>query len=62
METKLLWSPPADFQGQSNLTQYIKWLNDNRGLSFSSYHELWKWSVNQLEDFWSSIFEYFDIS
>ncbi|MEM9389608.1 MAG: acetoacetate--CoA ligase [Bacteroidota bacterium] len=62
METKLLWSPPADFQDQSNLTQYLKWLNDTKGLSFSGYHELWKWSVNELEDFWRSIFEYFDIS
>jgi acetoacetyl-CoA synthetase len=39
----------------------MKWLAQNKKLSFSDYHDVWKWSVNNLEDFWESVWEYFDI-
>jgi acetoacetyl-CoA synthetase len=39
----------------------MDWLAERRGLSFESYADLWAWSVNQVEDFWASIWEYFDI-
>ncbi|WP_276374040.1 acetoacetate--CoA ligase [Chryseolinea sp. H1M3-3] len=57
----MLWSPSQDFIEQSNLHHYQQWLVDNKNLSFSSYQELWKWSVDNLEDFWESIFQYFDV-
>ena len=57
----MLWSPSQDFIEHSNLSHYIKWLAQNKKLSFSDYHNLWKWSVNNLEDFWESIWEYFNI-
>ncbi len=57
----MLWSPSKDFIEQSNLHHYQQWLAENKKLSFASYHELWKWSVDNLEDFWESIFQYFDV-
>jgi len=39
----------------------MKWLAQNKKLPFSDYHDLWKWSVNNLEDFWESIWEFFNI-
>lgn len=62
MEAKLLWSPSTDFKGQSNLTHYMEWLADQKNLHFSDYDGLWQWSVDQPEVFWTSIFEYFNIS
>ena len=40
---------------------YRQWLKDTRGLSFSSYDEMWRWSVTDLDGFWQSIWDYFAI-
>jgi acetoacetyl-CoA synthetase len=39
----------------------MEWLKDERRLSFASYQDLWRWSVTDIEDFWETIWEYFDI-
>jgi acetoacetyl-CoA synthetase len=57
----LLWSPTDKFKQDSNLYQYMQWLQHSRNLSFEDYHELWQWSVKQTDDFWISLFEYFNI-
>jgi acetoacetyl-CoA synthetase len=56
-----LWTPPADAREHTRIGQYMAWLEETRGLAFEDYEALWRWSVDQLEDFWSSIWEYFDI-
>jgi acetoacetyl-CoA synthetase len=43
------------------MTRYLSWLSAERGRSFSSYDEAWRWSVEDLEGFWSSIWEYFGL-
>lgn len=40
---------------------YQDWLRDQRGLRFDSYDALWRWSVTDLDAFWQSIWDYFDI-
>lgn len=40
---------------------YQDWLRDNRGLVFDSYDALWQWSVNDLDAFWQSIWDYFEL-
>ena len=39
----------------------MDWLRQHRGLDFERYTELWHWSVSDLEGFWSSIWEFFDV-
>jgi acetoacetyl-CoA synthetase len=56
-----LWEPSATIKQQANITHYRQWLTREKGLSFGSYEELWEWSVNHLEDFWASLWDYFDI-
>ena len=41
--------------------RYLAWLERERGLSFASYDELWRWSVSDLEGFWSSVWEFFEV-
>jgi acetoacetyl-CoA synthetase len=50
-EGELLWEP----HGPSKLADYI----EERG--FSSYDELWRWSVEDLEGFWGSLWERFEV-
>ena len=45
----------------THLDRYRQWLQSTRGLRFSSYDELWQWSVDELEAFWASIWDYFEM-
>ncbi|HQR97345.1 MULTISPECIES: acetoacetate--CoA ligase [unclassified Polaromonas] len=40
---------------------YQNWLRDTRQLSFDNYDALWRWSVTDLDAFWQSIWDYFDL-
>jgi len=60
-EGDLLWTPSPEWIARSNLTAYMHWLKERRGLAFASYKELHRWSVEHLEDFWASQWEYFRI-
>jgi acetoacetyl-CoA synthetase len=56
-----LWEPPAELVEHSRMTEYMRWLAAERGLDFDGYHELWRWSVGDLEGFWSSIWDFFEV-
>ena len=43
------------------MTLYRAWLKDRRGLSFESYDALWRWSATDLNAFWQSVWDYFDL-
>ncbi len=59
--SKPIWMPSEDLIASSNITRYKKWLEDYCHLKFSSYDSLWSWSVEDDQDFWKSIWKYFDI-
>lgn len=40
---------------------YRRWLQQQRGLSFSSYEEMRQWSVRDIDAYWQSIWDYFDL-
>src|SRR4051794_14822781 len=40
---------------------YQNWLRDHRGLAFDRYDALWRWSTDDLDGFWQSIWDYFAI-
>jgi len=60
-EGTLLWEPSEEFKENANVSRYMEWLEKEKGLSFDDYGELWEWSVTELEEFWSSIWEYSDV-
>ncbi|QIN79830.1 acetoacetate--CoA ligase [Rubrobacter marinus] len=57
-EGTLLWEPSEGFKENAKITGYMRWLSEEKGLSFEGYEELWEWSVTDLEGFWASIWEY----
>jgi acetoacetyl-CoA synthetase len=57
-EGALLWEPSDALVVSTRLTQFRRWLTDRRGLTFSSYDDLWRWSVTDLESFWTSVWEF----
>ena len=58
---ELLWEPSAELVERSRLTEFERWLQRERGLSFDGYAELWQWSVDDLDGFWSAIWEFFEV-
>jgi len=58
---RVLWSPPADARTSTRVGHYLDWLASNRSRQFEDYQSLWRWSVDDLEGFWGSIAEYFDV-
>ncbi|MDE5414539.1 acetoacetate--CoA ligase [Alkalihalobacterium chitinilyticum] len=60
-EGEIIWQPSKEKVESSVMFKYMKWLKDKKGLKFGDYNDLWKWSVDELEDFWGSIWEFCDI-
>ncbi|WP_433537098.1 acetoacetate--CoA ligase [Micromonospora sp. CA-249363] len=57
----VLWTPPADVLERSRIGDYLRWLREHRGLDFADYDALWRWSVTDLDGFWRSIWDHFDV-
>jgi acetoacetyl-CoA synthetase len=57
----LLWEPDEERRERATLTRYMAWLEAERGLSFDDYDALWRWSTDDLEAFWGSIWEFFEV-
>lgn len=57
-EGMLLWKPSQQQIENSGISLFMKWLKKEKGLSFGSQNELWKWSVEELETFWENIWNY----
>ncbi len=60
-EGDLLWEPGERLLRESTLSRYMRWLGEERGVRVRDYDELWRWSVRELEAFWSSIWDFFHI-
>src|SRR3954454_23588239 len=45
----------------SQMARYRHWLRDQRGLNFQNYEELRQWSVRDIDAFWQSIWDYFEL-
>ncbi len=56
-----LWEPSAELVENSRLREYMSWLEAERGLAFGDYAELWRWSVDEVEAFWTSIWDFFEV-
>src|ERR671914_716201 len=56
-----MWTPSPERVERANITRYLHWLRDRRGLRFASYDELWRWSVDDLDGFWTSVWEFFEV-
>ncbi|WP_216638020.1 acetoacetate--CoA ligase [Bacillus sp. FJAT-29814] len=61
LQGKLLWEPSQEMQTQSNIKRFMVWLEENRGLKFDQYEQLWEWSVTEVENFWGAIWDFFEI-
>src|SRR3978361_1955237 len=57
----VLWTPPAAAGATTDSGRSAAWLARERGLAFASYEELQRWSVTDLDAFWQSIWDFFEV-
>jgi acetoacetyl-CoA synthetase len=58
-----LWEPTEERKERAAVTRYARWLRDERGVELpdDEYASLWQWSVDNLDEFWASIWDYFEV-
>jgi acetoacetyl-CoA synthetase len=56
-----LWCPSPDRIERARITDYRRWLAEHHGLQFADYEALWQWSVDELETFWATLWDYFQV-
>ena len=57
----IIWEPPPDVRASTVVGRYLTWLQQERGLEFGTYEDLWRWSVEDLDGFWSSVWSFFAV-
>ena len=61
VEREILWSPSENRSTNTMLAKYKSWLSSEHSLCFDDYQELWEWSVDDIEFFWETIWNFFDV-
>ncbi len=56
-----LWQPSSQDLKRTEMARFMSWAGQRRGRPFADYDELWRWSVDELEDFWEGIWEFFGV-
>ncbi len=53
-----MWQPSPTALQEVEMAGFMRWAGERRGRAFAGYEELWRWSVDQLEDFWACVWEF----
>ena len=53
-----IWEPSDERKNNSQMMDYIHFINKKFSFSFTNYDELYNWSINKNQDFWLSFWEY----
>jgi acetoacetyl-CoA synthetase len=57
----VLWHPAPDARSSTRIGAYLGWLERERGLHFTEYGDLLRWSLEDLDGFWRSIWDHFEV-
>ena len=58
---KPLWRSSGERIFQANITRFMNEVNSQRNLSLGSYAELYKWSTENIPDFWATVWDFSEI-
>lgn len=61
MPTAPIWTPSRERIARARITAFRGWLARERDLKFADYESMWRWSVTDLEGFWSAVWQFFDV-
>jgi acetoacetyl-CoA synthetase len=58
---KMLWTPSEERIKNSNMYNFMQFINERNGTDFQEYMPLFRWSVENIPEFWASFWDYADI-
>jgi|SRR5271156_1389499 len=53
-----LWAPSQEAIQSAHMTRFMRAVAAETGTSLSSFKDLYEWSINDLETFWSCVWDY----
>ncbi len=53
-----LWEPSKEQIRNANMTAFMNFLNEEYGLSFTDFREVYQWSIDDREAFWNSMWDF----
>ncbi len=56
-----LWTAPAEWKNTANITRFMESVNREFGLELKTYSDLYRWSVENIPDFWASVWDFVGI-
>ncbi|MBW3613307.1 MAG: acetoacetate--CoA ligase, partial [Chloroflexi bacterium] len=57
----VLWRPDPQARARTRIGAYLDWLEHEQGMRFDGYDDLLRWSLDDLDAFWRSIWEFFEV-
>ena len=57
----VIWVPRADWRETTRVGEFVRFVESNRDVRLSGWDDLWRWSVTDLEGFWSAVYEHFGV-
>ncbi|POA33969.1 MULTISPECIES: acetoacetate--CoA ligase [unclassified Pseudomonas] len=59
--SEVLWQPSAERIGKTRMDAFRRFSNQRYNLALADYPALHQWSIDQREDFWQAIVDFFEI-
>ena len=59
--SKLLWKPSEERIKKTNMYRFMQIINDKFGKNFDEYNPLYEWSVQNIPEFWATMWDFADI-
>lgn len=60
--SEVLWQPSAERIGKTRMDAFRRFSNQRYNLALADYPALHQWSIDQREDFWQAIVDFFEIN
>ncbi|MBY6410475.1 acetoacetate--CoA ligase [Rhodococcus sp. BP-252] len=59
--TEPQWTPSSEDIENARITDFQRVVSERHGVDTADYRELWEWSTQNVEQFWRTVWDYFDI-
>jgi acetoacetyl-CoA synthetase len=56
-----IWRPDPAVVATSAIAGFGRFVTDRTGVEFGEYLDLWRWSVDHLDEFWSAVWDFFGV-
>ncbi|MCU0845480.1 MAG: acetoacetate--CoA ligase [Spirochaetes bacterium] len=58
---EIIWKPSGERIRATEMYRYMRYVNETRRRDFSDYADLYRWSTDDIPDFWRSIWDFMEV-